>query len=92
MSQQALQAIERAIAALTVEVIERQLVDDAGKRMVITAPEVPLLQRSIGLDLSWIERSLSGRGKTLLSATHEAIDEALLALEEARKLLAGDAR
>lgn len=79
MNEQALNALDRAIAALTCDEIE-----------VFPAGNVPLLQASIGFELVQIEKSFSGRGKTLLSATAAAIDEALLAVAEARQLLAAE--
>ena len=79
MSEQALQALDRAIAALTCDEIE-----------VFPAGNVPLLQASIGFELIQIEKSMSGRGKTLLSATAAAIDEALLAVAEARQVLTAE--
>jgi hypothetical protein len=68
--------IERAIAALTydeVEILHNGHWQE-GKH--------PLLKRSIANDLRQIEASLSGKGKTLLFAIAESIDEALLALAE----------
>ena len=69
--------IPRAIAALTYDHIEQH---EGG--MVRTDTQVPLLQRSIANDLRQIEASLGGKGKTLLFAIAEAIDEALIALVE----------
>ena len=78
MSEQALHALDRATAALTCDEIECYPAHPGG---------VPLLRASIGVELVQIEKSLSGRGKTLLSATAAAIDEALLAIAEARQAL-----
>jgi len=78
MSEQALHALDRATAALTCDEIECFPAHPGG---------VPLLRASIGVELVQIEKSLSGRGKTLLSATAAAIDEALLAIAEARQAL-----
>lgn len=78
MSEQALRALDRATAALTCDEIECFPAQPGG---------VPLLRASIGVELVQIEKSLSGRGKTLLSATAAAIDEALLAIAEARQAL-----
>lgn len=51
MSEQALQALERAIDALTVDEIERTDIDDAGQRTTTLGRDIALLNRSIGIDL-----------------------------------------
>ena len=84
MSQQALQAVERAIAALTYEEAEEDT--PRGPKAV------PLLGQSIANDLRELDRQIAttaGRTLTRLFANAEAIDEALLALVEARKELMG---
>jgi hypothetical protein len=65
--------IERAISALTydeVEILHNGHWQEGNH---------PLLKRTIANDLRQIEASLSGKGKTLLFAIAESIDEALLA-------------
>ena len=58
---------------------------------VITIGEaIPLLQRSIAQDLVRIDRQLGNKGG-LLTAIATAIDEALLAVAEARAALMGEA-
>jgi hypothetical protein len=74
-------AIDRAIAALTYDHIE-QIPLDGGP--VLVNDQVPLLQRSIGADLIRIEAAMSAKGKTLLSAIAASIDEAVVALAEAK--------
>lgn len=87
-SELALEAVRRAIGALTVEQIERH---QRGQRTLRDA-EIALLDRSIGADLMTVHKSLAvGGNKTLLSVTAAAIDEALLMLAEAEGLLAGKA-
>lgn len=83
-----LEALDRAIAALTYDEVEHQ---NLTLGTVKTGNEVPLLQRSIAQDLRDMERRLGAQvvGKTLFSANAAAIDEALLAIEEARAALCG---
>lgn len=80
----ALEAIERAIAALTYEHVEHI---PMGAGEVLKDTQVPLLQRSIAQDLTRAEATISAKGKTLLSAIALSIDEALVALAEARESL-----
>lgn len=87
MTKPALSAIEAAIAALTVESIEQ--IDSDGEQL--QGEQVALFHRSIGRDLERIEKALSASGETLLSATAASIDEALLALAEARGVLRTEA-
>lgn len=91
MGMDILPAIERAIAALTYDEIECHDVDVAGRPIITVGEAIPLLRRSIGQDLVRIDRMLSQRA-SLLSAIAVSIDEALLALEEARLMLAGGAQ
>ena len=88
MTHPALDPLQRAIAALTYDEIQVTSVT-FGIQTVMNGEEVPLLDRSIGQDLTRIDSALSGKGSTLLSAIAHAIDEALLAIEEARQLLQG---
>ncbi|MFZ5747897.1 MAG: hypothetical protein ACOY45_09615 [Pseudomonadota bacterium] len=80
-------AVERAIAALTYASVT-QIEPITGRELAVDA-EVPLLDRSIGRDLRSIETFLGrdAKGRTLLSANAAAIDEALLALAEAREAM-----
>lgn len=83
MTQHAIAALDRAIAALTYDEIVRY--DD---RWAETARDgkIPLLQRSIGQDL--IEMAQGRKcSEKLLRANAAAIDEALLAIAEARAAL-----
>ena len=68
------ECIRRAIAALTYEEV---IVCDVDVTEVM-----PILDRSISLDLDDIERNLGARGKTRLHAIGQSIDEALLCLQE----------
>ena len=86
MPHPALPAIDRAIAALTYDQVER--FDPAWQPVPGT---VPLLARSIAHDLVQIERVIGATGKTLLGAIAASLDEALLALAEARLALGGEA-
>ena len=90
MQDTALAPLERAIAALTYDEIERIDVDSAGRQTVTTGDAIPLLDRSIAQDLVRIERAI-GSKPSLLGATAAAIDEALLAIEEARLAITGGA-
>lgn len=83
----ALDAVERAMAALTYASVT-QIEPVTGRELAIDGA-VPLLERSIGRDLRSIETLLGrdARGRTLLSANAAAIDEALLALAEAREAM-----
>lgn len=80
----ALQAIDRAIAALTYEQVEHIPVDGGD---TLSGDQVPLLQRSIGQDLTRIEATIAAKGCTLLAAIAASIDEALMALAEGRESL-----
>ena len=82
----ALQAVERALAALTYDHIERRGRDG---EVIAVGEQIPLLQRSIAQDLRHLERVLSipVGTLTLLSGTAQAIDDALTELEEARMAL-----
>jgi hypothetical protein len=89
MTSAILDALDRALAALTYAQVEH--IDPRTREVTAAGDEVPLLQRSIAQDLRDMESRL-GRvavGKTLLSANAAAIDEALLAIEEARAELRG---
>lgn len=77
--------IPRAIAALTYDEIEQHSHDPIRGTITREGHAVPLLQRSIGNDLRQMESALGGKGKTLLFAIAEAIDEALIALVEETK-------
>lgn len=88
MDHPALTPLRQAIAALTYDEIEVTSTS-FGVKSTTTGEEVPLLDRSIGQDLTRIESALSGKGLTLLSAIAASIDEALLAIEEATQLLQG---
>jgi len=77
-------ALDRVIAALTYDEIEQRRTSWGP---TLRNEEVPLLDRSIAQDLMQIEAQLGGRGKTLLSAIAESINEALLAAQEARDVL-----
>lgn len=81
-----LHALERAEAALTYDYIEQRGPDFGAVRI---DNAVPLLDRSISRDLRNLEAQFGNavRGKTLLSANAAAIDEALLAIAEARQAL-----
>lgn len=85
----ALEPLARAIAALTYDEIECHEVDEAGFLLVTIGEAIPLLQRSIAQDLVRIDRQL-GQKAGLLSAIGAAIDEALLAVAEARAQLMGE--
>ena len=74
--------IPRAIAALTYDEIEQHSHDPIRGTVTREGNAVPLLNRSIANDLRQIEAQLGGKGKTLLFAIAEAIDEALIALVE----------
>lgn len=84
MAKHVLEMLDQAIAALTVDEIEVHTRDTGAAGGVLAGAQVPLLQRSIGLDLVRIESAMSARGQTLLSATAACIDQALVALAEAR--------
>lgn len=91
----ALDALDRVIAALTYDEIERipfGLPDDDIERGRVPpghlkGAEIPLLDRSIADDLVRIEKMLTANRPTLLGAIGESINEALLAAEEARRAL-----
>lgn len=87
MAAVALEALGRAIAALTYDEIEH--VDAASGETLARDDGVPLLQRSIAQDLRDIEGrlGLAVNGQTILSAIESAIDEALLAVAEAQSEL-----
>lgn len=89
MTKPAIDAIDRLIAALTYEHIEH--IDIASGDTIAEGEGVPLLQRSIAQDLRQIEGQLGAhaKGRTILGATADAIDEALLAAAEAKAELAG---
>lgn len=89
MSKAVLDAVERVIAALTYEHIESIPVG-AGERLV--NEQLPLFDRSIANDLVTAEKVIGARGKTLLGAIGESINEALLAAEEARLALIAEER
>lgn len=91
MTAQAMDAIDRLIAALTYDHIEH--IDLASGETIAEGDNVPLLQRSIAQDLRQIEGQLGAhaKGRTILGATADAIDEALLAAAEARAALPGEA-
>ncbi|WP_072379829.1 hypothetical protein [Novosphingobium sp. NDB2Meth1] len=92
---EAREALARAIDALTYDQIERYplhliLEDDGSLRPagpVQSGKEIPLLDRSIAHDLIRIEKSLAAQQPTLLSAIAHSIDEALLAIAEAQRVL-----
>ncbi len=86
MEHPALPPPHRAIAALTYNEIE-VIPTDSG--VPICNEQVPLLDRSIANDLMRIDSAISGKGQTLLSAIAHSIDEALVAIAEARLLLQG---
>lgn len=86
MSDLALAAIERVIAALTYDAIERTEVDAAGVKTVTIGEAIPLLQRSVSGDLEMIAREVPKHAR-LLRALGAAIDEALLAGAEAQAAL-----
>lgn len=90
VSNPALEPLARAIAALTYDEIERHEVDEAGRLVITIGEAIPLLQRSIAQDLVRIDRQLGIKGG-LLTAIATAIDEALLAVAEARAALMGEA-
>ncbi|MBV1917587.1 MAG: hypothetical protein KUG65_05955 [Sphingomonadaceae bacterium] len=83
MTHKALAGINQIIAALTDDEIEQNQADGT----VLRDEQVPLLNRSISHDLLQVESVIGARGKTLLSAIAAAIDEALLAAEQARQVL-----
>lgn len=87
MPHRALASLDQAIAALTYDEIE-EVSTEFGMRQSRSGEEVALFDRSIANDLILIEAALSGRRQTILSAIATSIDEALLAIEEARQLLA----
>lgn len=89
MSHPALDALHRAVAALTQDEIE-VISTTFGMSTSMSGDEVPLLERSIANDLMRIDSAISGKGNTLLSAIAHSIDEALVAIEEARRLLRGE--
>lgn len=86
MPHPALAPLGQAIAALTYDQIE---VTQADSGSTICGTAVPLLHRSIGQDLMRVESAMGGQGKTVFSAIAASIDEALIAIEEARGLLRG---
>ncbi len=89
MAGQALTAVERAIAALTYDEIEVHEVSRLGALSVTLNGDVPLLDRSIARDLEMFAKQPESARKKLLMANAAAIDEALLAIEEARLVLQG---
>lgn len=80
----ALAFIDEAIAALTHENVERI---DCETGEVTTTDEISPLQRSIGEDLRWIDRTLGPRGSTVLHGLGVSIDQALIALIAAKEAL-----
>ena len=89
MSKAVLDAVERVIAALTYDEIE-SIPTERGKH--VPDAEQPLFHRSIANDLVSAEKVISARGKTLLSKIGDAINEALMAAEEARLALIAEER
>ena len=89
MAAEALDALQRIVTALTYDQIEQ--VGAAG--LIAEGEDVPLLQRSIAQELRDLESrlGLNAKGRTMLSATANAIDEALLAAAEAQLALKGPA-
>ena len=89
MTNPTIDAIDRLIAALTYDHIEH--IDRESGDTIAEGEGVPLLQRSIAQDLRQIEGRLGvhAKGRTILGATADAIDEALLAAAEAKAELAG---
>lgn len=86
MSHTALDPIERVIAALTYDAIERTEVGNDGQKVVTVGEAIPLLQRSVSGDLEMIAREAPKRA-SLLRAIGAVIDEALLAAAEAQAAL-----
>lgn len=86
MTHPALDPVERVIAALTYDHLERTDVDDDGQTVISVDEAIPLLQRSISDDLEMIAREVPKRAK-VLRAIGAAIDEALLAAAETRAAL-----
>lgn len=90
---EAREALARAIDALTYDEIEWLTLglDDDGLNGAATVhqsgDQIPLLKRSIAHDLIRIEKSLAAQPPTLLSAIAHSIDEALLAISEAQRVL-----
>lgn len=80
-------ALARAIAALTYDEIAVIAADGMGTSET-DGRALPLLERSISADLIRMEMCMAARGKTLLSAIAASIDEALIAIEEARDIIA----
>lgn len=78
----ALDAVTRAIAALTIDEIE---VEQDGE--VMTAAQLDPLARSIAFDLTPAIACAEGGTRNLLVATQQAITESLIALMEAQALL-----
>ena len=89
MEHPALHSLHRAVVALTQDEIEVTSIT-FGVTSSISGEQVPLLERSIANDLMRIDSAISGKGKTLLSAIAHSIDEALIAIEEARRVLRGE--
>ncbi|MEA3264923.1 MAG: hypothetical protein U9R07_15715 [Pseudomonadota bacterium] len=88
MSDLALAAIDRVIAALTDDSLERTDVDDQGVTVITVGEAIPLLQRSVSNELDRVA-SVSFRHTRLLRAIGISVDEALLAATEAKLLLQG---
>lgn len=86
MNNDALAALDRVIAALTYDALERTEVDAAGVTVITVGEAIPLLQRSVSADLEMIARETPKHAR-LLRAIAAAIDEALLAGAEARAAL-----
>lgn len=82
-------ALERAIAALTYDEIEVREEGRFGAVSVVSNGDVPLLDRSIARDLEMFAKQPELPRKKLLMANAAAIDDALLAIEEARLAMQG---
>ena len=88
MNHDALAAIDRVIAALTDDSLERTDVDDQGVTVITVDEAIPLLQRSVSKELERVASVSFGHAK-LLRAIGISVDEALLAATEAKLLLQG---
>lgn len=88
MAHPALPPLHRAIAALTYDEIE-VISTMFGVSTSTSGDDVPLLDRSIANDLMRIDSVISGGGNSLIAAIAHSIDEALVAIEEARRLITG---
>lgn len=74
-------------AAVHIEEVIQALTYDHIERIGAVGAAIPLLQRSIADDLRRIESQLGAKGGTLLSAIAAAIDQALLAAQQAKELV-----